>query len=186
MLQAVLLAIGLLGIQWTGIKIEVETEKVFTSIAIGTSAAVMSYLVLMTFVRMNTAVSISIREQSGKLRASLLGWGYISIALVSFSTALGEETIFRLFFQDWIGTLATPWFGILVAALLFGLAHASSLTYFVISLALGAAIGLVYEISDDALLIIAWHFVYNCLALTVLVKHPGVLKLIESDREATH
>lgn len=92
-------------------------------------------------------------------------WEVASLALVA---GVGEELLFRGVIQlaaaRWLGVLG----GCLVASVLFGLPHAITLTYAVITAAIGGYLGWLLLASGNLLVPIVAHAVYDFLALQVL------------------
>ena len=66
---------------------------------------------------------------------------------------------------------------ILISSLAFGLAHANALSYFLLTFALGLALGTTYWLTESIALVIAWHFIYDVLSLVVINKYPALLKI---------
>ncbi len=96
------------------------------------------------------------------------------LMLVALAAGIGEELLFRGVIQaglsDWIG----PGFGLVAAALLFGLVHAMSRAYFLLATLAGLYLGLIYLWTGNLLIVILVHFLYDWIALHLYVgKHRG-------------
>jgi membrane protease YdiL (CAAX protease family) len=87
------------------------------------------------------------------------------LALISLLAGIGEEMFFRGVVQpvlsDWLGL----WTGIAVASLLFGLAHPITPLYVLLAAALGFYLGWLWLVTDNLLVVIAAHAIYDLAAL---------------------
>lgn len=88
--------------------------------------------------------------------------GILDIIVIAFLAGLGEEVLFR-------GAIQGK-FGIIIASVLFGLAHAITPAYVIIAAIMGIYIGLLYEHYNSLFLVIQLHFIYDLGALLWL-KH---------------
>ena len=82
-----------------------------------------------------------LRKQAAKIRTTLAEFSYFTILLVSAAAAIGEETLFRVFLQNWIGSFTTPVIAVVISSLAFGLAQSNALSYFILTFVLGLVIG---------------------------------------------
>ena len=96
-------------------------------------------------------------------------WSFFSISLLA---GIGEEILFRACLQNY--------WGLLPAALLFGLCHALSMTFFLFTFAMGLYLGWVYAFSGNNLVIpIVIHALYDFLALWLYRRQTaGVPRLL--------
>lgn len=81
----------------------------------------------------------------------------VDIAYISLLAGIGEEVLFRGVIQNK--------FGLLVASLLFGLAHAITPAYVIVAALMGLYIGFLYEYHGSLLVAIQLHFTYDLCAL---------------------
>jgi len=92
------------------------------------------------------------------------------LALISVLAGFGEEMLFRGvlqgLFTGWLGV----WPGLLAASVMFGLAHLITPTYAVLATLMGAYLGFCYHASDNLLVVIAAHALYDFLVLMYLVR----------------
>lgn len=94
------------------------------------------------------------------------------LALVALLAGLGEEALFRGFLQQGLaGALGEP-LAICLAALAFGAAHAMSRAYAVIATVIGAYLGIAYAYTDNLMVSIIAHALYDFVALLWL-RRPG-------------
>ncbi len=91
------------------------------------------------------------------------------LMLVALAAGIGEELLFRGVIQDGLSDRVGPGFGLLAAALLFGLVHAMSRAYVLLATLAGLYLGLLYLWTENLLVVILVHFLYDWIALQVYV-----------------
>lgn len=100
--------------------------------------------------------------------------GLLNLAMISALAGLGEELLFRGLLQqglaDWIGGPAGVWIGLAAASIIFGLFHPVTPTYAVLATLMGAYLGWLWIETENLLVPIAAHGVYDFLALAYMVK----------------
>jgi membrane protease YdiL (CAAX protease family) len=91
----------------------------------------------------------------------------IALIVMGFLPAFCEETLFRGGMQNFLtrGT-RIPWLAIIIASLIFSLAH-FSFYGFLFRFLLGAVLGLIYHYSGRLWLSILAHFINNALVVTI-------------------
>jgi membrane protease YdiL (CAAX protease family) len=98
----------------------------------------------------------------------------VDLAVIAALAGLGEEMLFRGVIQDAVaGRMGGPyglWIGLAVASLLFGLAHPFSSGYFVLTVLMGLYLGGIWIATDNLLVPVMAHAVYDFLALVYLAK----------------
>lgn len=98
------------------------------------------------------------------------------LVLLAALAGVGEEWLFRGVIQGGLSTLLSPNVALVIAALLFGLAHAVSVAYFLAATVAGLYLGLLYQWSGNLLLPILVHSLYDyviCLYLLRRSASPG-------------
>lgn len=118
---------------------------------------------------------VNLRRVADQLVDELFGDArFYDLLLISALAGLGEEMLFRGFLQtalaEWTGL---PMFGLLVASLLFGLAHLITRTYAVLATLIGLYLGWAYWYFDNLLAPIVAHGLYDFLALIYLQYRVG-------------
>ena len=88
-----------------------------------------------------------------------------SVVLVSILAGVGEELLFRGVIQDGLTEPLGVVFALVAAAVLFGLAHAVSLAYFVIATLMGLYLGWIYLQTGNLLIPIIVHALYDWIAI---------------------
>lgn len=106
------------------------------------------------------------------------------LMLVALAAGIGEELLFRGVIQDGLADRIGPGFGLLAAALLFGLVHAMSRAYFLLATLAGLYLGLVYLWTANLLVVMLVHFLYDWIALQVYVgRHRNGPSRSDSDED---
>jgi membrane protease YdiL (CAAX protease family) len=102
------------------------------------------------------------------------------LALVSLVAGLGEEMLFRGVVQGvndrWFGV----GYGLAVASVLFGLVHLITPTYAVLATMCGVYFGILVMITDNLLVVIVPHALYDFLALLYIARWSSSTTLAES------
>lgn len=91
--------------------------------------------------------------------------GPAGIALVAALAGLGEELLFRGVLQAGLSEWLGPASGLLLASLLFGLAHCITPAYLVLATLMGLYMGLLYQWSGNLLLPVLVHALYDWIAI---------------------
>jgi membrane protease YdiL (CAAX protease family) len=92
----------------------------------------------------------------------------MQFAMVAALAGVGEELLFRGVLQTKLIDWTTPTVGLLLASLLFGLAHALSKLYFAFAIAVGAFLGWMALYYQDLVAPMVAHGLYDFLALVYL------------------
>ena len=113
------------------------------------------------------------------------GIGLLNLAIISALAGLGEELLFRGLLQqglaDWIGEPAGVWIGLAAASIVFGLAHPVTPTYAVLATLMGVYLGWLWIATENLLVPIAAHGVYDFLALAYMVKIRGARQEVDEE-----
>lgn len=88
-----------------------------------------------------------------------------AIALVSLLAGFGEEMLFRGLIQEGLAQVWHPLPALLIASLLFGLAHAVSPAYWLLASLMGLYLGAIHWWSGNLLVVIIVHAVYDWIAI---------------------
>lgn len=88
-----------------------------------------------------------------------------AVVLVSLLAGLGEELLFRGVIQAGLADLWSPLAALILASLLFGLAHAISLSYLLLASMMGLYLGLLYHWTGNLLVPIIVHALYDWIAI---------------------
>ena len=110
-----------------------------------------------------------------KLLPAFYGMHWWGTGLISVSAGIGEELLFRGVVQNGLGGIAGMFAALLATSLLFGLVHALTPAYFMLTTLAGLYLGGLYMATDNLLLPILVHFLYDWIALSWLISRslPG-------------
>ncbi len=114
------------------------------------------------------------------LRPLFKGLSFWQTVILASMAGIGEEVFFRGFLQTWLAGYMSVELAIATAAVVFGLMHFVSLSYFLLTTLLGMAFGFTYSLTGSLLLIIIWHGSYDIIAIWMLNHYPELLG-IEND-----
>jgi hypothetical protein len=102
-------------------------------------------------------------------------------AMIAVLAGVGEELLFRGVLQTKLGDWTSPAIGLVVASLLFGMAHALSKLYFVLATLIGLCFGWMTLHYNDLVAPMVAHSVYDFVAL-MYVSRARRLRLAEESR----
>jgi uncharacterized protein len=92
------------------------------------------------------------------------------LALLSLAAGVGEELLFRGALQGALCRWLPPWAAIAVASLLFGMMHPITVGYVLLATLMGAYLGWAYLATQDLIVVVVAHAVYDFLALTLVTR----------------
>lgn len=177
--QSSLAVLALLLLWLFSIPVWNEGLPVLQAVCLGSLAALITYAVLFGAFRLPGFRSLTMERHLVALRRFTLDYSWpVLIALAALAGA-GEELLFRAVIQGWPAAQGYPLSGLLAGALLFGLAHFLSLTYFALATLLGLVLGFAYLYSESLWLVMIWHGVYDLIAIYTLRQHPALFGLTE-------
>jgi membrane protease YdiL (CAAX protease family) len=107
------------------------------------------------------------------IRPLLAPCSLVDLVGISVLAGLGEEMVFRGVLQGAFSRWFNPWLGIVLASLLFGLLHAITVTYAVLAALMGAYLGWLFRATDNLLVVVLVHALYDLLVLLYLLRSPG-------------
>lgn len=102
-----------------------------------------------------------------------------SVVLVAILAGVGEELLFRGVIQYGLAGPMGPMPALIIASLLFGLAHAVSVAYFIIASLIGLYLGWIYLQTGNLLIPIIVHALYDWIAIRYYLRR-GRGRLAES------
>ncbi len=100
------------------------------------------------------------------------GIGAAGIFLIALFAGVFEELLFRGVIQNGLDGAIGLWPALMLTSLLFGLAHAMTWSYFFLTAVMGLYLGGLYAWTDQLLVPILAHFLYDWAALTWLLRKP--------------
>lgn len=171
-IQALLAIVAILIIVFGGVEVYVGGLSLSTSVAAGVFAGIVIYGAILFALRLS--VLSRFKENLGKnVRAITFSWS--QIIAISVFAGIAEELLFRAAIQTWVASYTNIYVGILLASVLFGIAHFSSISYFILTLVIGVVMGAAYHLSQSIEFVIVWHIVADIVALSIFVKYPNLL-----------
>jgi membrane protease YdiL (CAAX protease family) len=105
-----------------------------------------------------------------KLAPLFRGAGVPELALLAMLAGVGEEALFRGVIQDALAGWLPVWLALVVAGLVFGVAHWVSTTYAVAATIVGLYLGSLYLFTQNLLAPIVTHALYDFVALLILAR----------------
>jgi membrane protease YdiL (CAAX protease family) len=101
--------------------------------------------------------------------------------LVAVLAGVGEELLFRGVLQNLLGQWTTPLGGLVIASLLFGVAHALSKLYFLLAFLIGLCFGWLVLRYNDLVAPMVAHTLYDFVALVYISRNAKRLQLSEEN-----
>src|SRR5262249_40898930 len=102
------------------------------------------------------------------------------LAVISLVAGFGEEMLFRGVMQGVLGRWLGAGYGLTIAAVAFGLLHLITPTYALLATLCGVYFGGLILLTENLLVVIVPHALYDFLALLYLVRSPASAELAES------
>lgn len=132
---------------------------------------------MITLTRSNWAwVKILNEPVETYLRPLMQGLPPGSLLLVALAAGVGEELLFRGVIQQGLTDWAGPGVGLVVASMIFGLAHALNRYYVLVTWVMGLYLGLLYQASQNLVLVMAVHALYDWVVLRFVLLTPPANK----------
>jgi membrane protease YdiL (CAAX protease family) len=182
--QAVLLGIGfeagLGGLAWLlgWLMNQPPLERFRWSIedtALGVSASLPMLLIFLLLFHFPVGPFASIRQFGDEVvRFFFKPCKVLDLALISLTAGWGEEMLFRGVLQGAFSRWLGPWTGLALASALFALMHPISVVYILLVFLFGLYLGYLWMASDNLLVVVITHGLYDFLALVYLLRgsHP--------------
>lgn len=142
--------------------------------ALGVAACLPMLLVFFVCVRWPVGPLARIKQFSEEvIRPLFAPCSLLDLAAVSLLAGLCEEMLFRGVLQTALSEGLHPAVGIAVAGAVFGLAHLVTPTYALLAALLGAYLGWWFHATDNLLVVVLAHALYDFVALVCLVRGPA-------------
>lgn len=165
--------LGSLLIYITGISWQIVTFSITKTLVYGILLGTVSFILAILFSR--TSAAKSLQEACRQIRPLFQDMSVLQIILLAIAAGISEEILFRGFLQQWFTAFMSIQNAIFIAAIIFGLLHFMTLSYFLLATLLGGALGITYYLTGSLLLIITWHAFYDILAIFTLSRYPELL-----------
>lgn len=138
----------------------------------GVVGCVPMLLVLWAFMKLDLAWLRELRRfVSAHIRPFFADFQWWELALICLWVGLCEELLFRWSLQFGLNANLpeySPWLGLLVASFVFGLCHAVTVAYALITMVIGLYLGLLMIVAGDLAAPALAHGIYDLIALLVI------------------
>lgn len=175
--QLAIVAVGMFLIWVFSVQIPGAHIERLNAVAIGTLLAIVTFLLFAVIYRFGGKFAQALLNDTRRVSGIFSGYSWVHLACVAALAGVGEELLFRGFLQTWLSNHFTITWAILIASIIFGLLHYLSHAYFISVTLMSVAFGVTYYIMDSLLMVMVWHAVYDFIALVVLVKYPGLVRM---------
>ncbi len=132
--------------------------------------------VLWAFMKLDLAWLSDLRRfVSAHIRPFFADFQWWELAIICFWVGFCEELLFRWSLQFGLDARfpdAAPWLGLMVASIAFGLCHAVTIAYALITVLIGLYLGLLMMVAGDLMAPAVAHGVYDLIALLVIQQMP--------------
>jgi uncharacterized protein len=162
--------------RWIGVSPVGWLQLSFGALALGAAAALP--LLLGLWWTLTTGLSsvrrlvTLVEEQLGPV---LVSRSLAELAFLAGLAGLSEEVLFRGVLQAGLSLLLPDSMALVIASLLFGLAHFVTPAYALLAGVAGLYLGLVFLLQGNLLVPIVAHALYDFVALTYLVRRYGAV-----------
>ena len=156
---------------------EFNFNSLFWSLCIGAVLGI-GFFVLMALIMVSVRPFYSkIDDITKQLHVFFHGFSWTMIVLLSLAAGIGEELLFRGLIQRYLVYLFNPLWGIILASVIFGVCHYLNRLYVFLAFSMGFLIGGIYHFTNNLLLVMTLHAVYDFFAFTAIVKYPPLFGL---------
>ncbi|KUJ80261.1 CPBP family intramembrane metalloprotease [Microbulbifer flavimaris] len=173
--QAALLLLALGGLWLTEVERPAARGSEVSWILTGALAALATYALAVFLTRLPGSLGSALRRLCALLHPLFAGCSWGQIAVLATAAGICEELFFRVFLQNWLAGLVSPWWGLFAASVVFALLHFASVLYFTVTLVMGLLLGWFYWSTGSALGVMVWHGLYDLLAIGMLARYPHLL-----------
>ena len=170
--QAGIVVLGLVPVLVFNIPVAMDGLSMTGYLLLGTLAGLLTYGLLLLLSLLDVLSSDTMKRHIRDLHRFVSSQDWAVLAGLAVLAGIGEELLFRGVVQGWVGQQLGVVAGVLAGAVLFGLAHAMSVAYFLVATALGALFGVAYAVTDSLPLVMVWHAVYDLVVIAVLRHYP--------------
>lgn len=94
----------------------------------------------------------------------------LDLLAISIAAGIGEEVAFRGLLQSGLAEWLSPTAGLVLASVLFGLAHCATATYAIVTALIGIYLGSLWMLTNNLLAPMTAHALYDFVGLVYLLK----------------
>jgi len=147
----------------------------FQSLSMGALLGCALFIILFCVLNVLTPYLSSLQTISTQLHALFANFTWPMIVVISVLAGVGEEMLFRGLLQNALIYVTNSFWGILFSAIIFGVLHYLNHMYAFIASIMGGVIAYIYFVTQDLVLVMTLHAVYDFFAFSVIVKAPHLL-----------
>lgn len=175
--QLIIVLLGSLAMWTLAVPIPPGFGSWHSSLLLGILLALLTFVAFFVIYRVGGMFANTLLADLQKVSDLFIGYSWWRIAVVATLAGVGEELLFRGFLQVWLGQYMSIGWAILLASIVFGLLHYLSHAYFICTLLMSIIFGIVYFWTDNLLMLVVWHGVYDFIVLGILIKFPQLIEL---------
>lgn len=168
--QSVMAIVAILIIVFGKVELAVGGFPILGALIAGAAAGIAMYGAIFFGFRLKCFSRLK-ADISKNVSAEKVSFSWLQIITLAIFAGIAEELLFRGAIQTWVANHTNIYIGVLVASVLFGFAHFSSITYFLMTLVIGVVMGTAYHLSQSIEFVIVWHIVADIVALSIFVKY---------------
>lgn len=172
--QSVMAIVAILIIVFGNVELAVGGFSILGALIAGAAAGIAMYGAIFFGFRLKCFSRLK-ADISKNVNAEKVSFSWLQIITLAIFAGIAEELLFRGAIQTWVANHTNIYLGVLIASVLFGLVHFSSITYFLLSVVIGLAMGTAYHLSQSIEFVIVWHIVADIVGLSIFVKYPELL-----------
>jgi membrane protease YdiL (CAAX protease family) len=175
--EAVLLLFGWGLAKWLGLQLVDRRDFGIGGVVLGVVASA-PLLLGLWWILTTRAPSVRrlvhiVENQLGPL---LVSRSMLELALLAAFAGAAEEVVFRGVLQVWFARLVPSGVALLLAAVLFGVAHSLTRAYALLATVGGIYLGMLFSLEGNLVVPIVAHAVYDLLALNLLVRRHRAVR----------
>ena len=175
-LEGAFIVVAAIGALLTGVRFWEAIHLNTTGLTLGIVATLPMIAVTLVLVRTSGRFFNQMRADFERVVSLFKVCTVADLFWISLSAGVGEEVLFRGFIQTYLGELSQPYLALVITSIVFGALHAVSVSYFIFATIVGLYLGGLYLWSDNLLIPIAAHFLYDFVALSLGTRFPTILK----------
>lgn len=168
-IQALMAIVAILIIVYGKVELAVGGLPILASLIAGALAGLAMYGAIFYGFRIKRFLRA---KENLRKNVEKVSFSWPQIITLSIFAGIAEELLFRGAIQTWVASHANIYIGVLLASVLFGLGHFSSITYFLLTVVIGVLMGAAYHLSQSIEFVIVWHIVADIVGLSIAVKYP--------------
>ncbi len=94
------------------------------------------------------------------------------MVVIGIAAGVCEELFFRALLQNALELKLSGVWALVIASIVFGAMHAMTFLYFIMATVMGLILGYAYQVTGDLIGVMAWHAVYDVIAIYVMARKP--------------